>query len=41
MGQFTPDLSLTSTNMVISLINHDLQLDLQENEVEFSNVNTY
>lgn len=39
MGQFTPDLSLTSTNMVISLINHDLQLDLQENEVEFSNVN--
>lgn len=39
MGQFTPDLSLTSTNMVISLINYDLQLDLQENEVEFSNVN--
>lgn len=25
--------------MVISLINYDLQLDLQENEVEFSNVN--
>ena len=39
MGQFTPDISLTSTNMVISLINYDLQLDLQENEVEFSNVN--
>lgn len=39
MGQFTPDLSLTSTNMVISLINHDLQLDLQENEVEISDVN--
>ncbi len=39
MEQFTPDLSLTSTNMVISLVNHDLQLDLQENEVEISNVN--
>lgn len=39
MEQFTPDLSLTSTNMVISLINHDLQLDLQENEVEISNIN--
>lgn len=36
MGQFVPDLSLTSPNMVISLINHDLQLDLQETDVEFS-----
>lgn len=39
MEQFTPDLSLTSTNMVISLVNHDLQLNLQESEVEISNVN--
>ncbi|ECD1607224.1 hypothetical protein EWE29_04315 [Salmonella enterica subsp. enterica serovar Weltevreden] len=38
MGQFVPDLSLTSPNMVISLINHDLQLNLQENEVEISEV---
>ncbi|EBZ0546674.1 hypothetical protein D6396_09805 [Salmonella enterica subsp. enterica serovar Agona] len=40
MGQFVPDLSLTSLNMVISLVNHDLQLDLQENEVEVSDVKT-
>lgn len=40
MKQFTPDLSLTSLNMVISLVNHDLQLDLQENEVEVSDVKT-
>ena len=38
MGQFVPDLSLTSPNMVISLINHDLQLDLQETDVEFSDL---
>lgn len=38
MGQFVPDLSLTSLNMVISLINHDLQLDLQETDVEFSDL---
>lgn len=40
MEQFTPDLSLTSLNMVISLVNHDLQLELQENEVEVSDVKT-
>ncbi|EFY2245793.1 hypothetical protein DQB62_04095 [Shigella flexneri] len=40
MEKFTPDLSLTSLNMVISLVNHDLQLDLQENEVEVSDVKT-
>lgn len=38
MGQFVPDLSLTSPNMVISLINHDLQLDQQETDVEFSDL---
>ena len=38
--KFTPDLSLTSLNMVISLVNHDLQLDLQENQVEVSDVKT-
>ena len=40
MEKFTPDLSLTSLNMAISLVNHDLQLDLQENEVEVSDVKT-
>lgn len=38
MGHFVPDLSLTSPNMVISLINHDLQLDLQETDVEFNDL---
>ncbi|EIL5663528.1 hypothetical protein LL200_000614 [Salmonella enterica] len=38
MEQFTPDLSLTSLNMVISLVNHDLQLDVQEADVVVSDV---